>query len=214
MRRSIQALAGPIVFALVALVGCASTNISSVWKDPAPSGTPFKKVMVISMAQDASVRRVAEDSFVRSLPKNVTGVASYTVLGNTDMRDTTSVVQQVKASGVDGAIVYRLVSVDKQTSYVPGTTTVVGGYGYPGYGYPYYGSFGGYYGYGAAVSYSPGYLVEEQIIQVEANGYSLADEKLVWSARSETIDPSSVQSLIDDVVIVTIDQMRRDKILP
>jgi hypothetical protein len=208
MRRPIRA-SDKVVFALLALVGCApSTQISTVWKDPSAGATPFKRVIVCVIGRDQSMRRVAEDAFVQSLPKGVAGVPSYSIMGDTNMQDTLAVRAKVKESGCDGVVLYRLVGVDKETRYVPGTTYTMG------YGYPYYGTWGGYYGYASSMAYSPGYMTEDKIIQVECNAYSVSDERLEWTARSETINPASVQSLIDDVVRVTVTQMRTDKILP
>jgi DNA repair photolyase len=59
---------------------------------------------------------------------------------------------------------------------------------------PYY-SFGGYYGYATPMMYEPGYNITERYVNVETNIYRLSDEKLVWSGRSETVDPSSATEL-------------------
>jgi hypothetical protein len=192
--------------AVAAAVGCASTNMVSVWKDDSAGDLRFQKVMVLAMGSDQAIRRQAEDAFVRALPKQVTGVASYTVLSDADMRNKDTVVAKVQEAGCDAAAVYRLVSVDTQQSYVPGTTYVTG------YGAPYYGTFGGYWGATSAVVYEPGYLVEDQVIQIECNVYKVADGKIVWSGRSETLNPGSTMDLIDDVVFTTIDQMKADKV--
>jgi hypothetical protein len=186
------------------LTSCTSTKISSVWTDPEAGLSPFQKVVVIALGRDQTLRRTAEDTFVRSLPSKVQGIPSYTLLPGEGMPELSDVREGVRAAAADGVVVYRLVSVEKQESYVPGTAS----------GYPYYGTFGSYWGYTAPVVYEPGYLVEDQIVRVETNAYAVADEKLLWTAQSETLNPGSAQLVIDDVVLATIQEMRKSKILP
>jgi hypothetical protein len=57
--------------------------------------------------------------------------------------------------------------------------------------------------------YDPGYLLMDRVIRIESTVYSLTTEKLVWSALSETTDPNSSQKIIDDVVRLVIQRMRR-----
>jgi hypothetical protein len=198
------------LLALVALAGCASTSLVSSWKDPAVGSLPFKKVVVCAMSQDVTLRRIAEDTFVKGLPKEVQGLTAYSFVPEAEMGDVEKVKARLVQAGVDGAIVYRLVGVEKQTTYVPPTA-----YATPYYaGAPYYGGFGPYWGYSYSVAYSPGYLVEDKIVQVECNAYSVNDEKLAWTARSESVNPSGAQQVIDEVVLVTVARMRTDKVLP
>ena len=59
---------------LIAVVACGGTKLSGTWQDPNMAGVPFKKVIVLTLAKDKIMRRVAEDEFVNSLPKNTQGV--------------------------------------------------------------------------------------------------------------------------------------------
>jgi hypothetical protein len=193
--------------ALATLIGCAATNISSAWKDAAAGTAPFKKVMVVAMSQDMSMRRIAEDTFVKSLPKNVQGVTSYTFIPEDELKDVAKVKERCVQGGIDGVVVYHLVAVDKETRYVPGTTYYTSG------AYPYYGSFGPYWGASYGMVYEPGYVTEDKIVQIESNAYAVADEKLMWTVRSETINPGSAQQVIDEVVALTVQKLHEDKVI-
>lgn len=206
MRASRPLLALASMYILVLVAGCSSTKISSVWMDTEVVPPTFQKVVVIVMGRDQNLRRLAEDTFVHSLPRKVQGVPSYTLFSGEVMPELSEVRARVNEVGADGVVVYRLVAVEKTGSYMPGVA-----YATP---YPYYGTFGAYWGYAAPVVYESGYRVEDQVVRVESNAYSVADERLVWTAQSETLNPGSAELLIDDVIVATMKRLREDKLLP
>jgi hypothetical protein len=102
----------------------------------------------------------------------------------------------------------RLVSVDKSSTYVPGSSYVVPvGYHsmYGGWGY------GGYTAYGAV--YDPGYVREDQLVNFDTNVYRVADEKLLWASRSQTSNPKSVNEVIDGIIAETAKEMKKQKVI-
>ena len=200
--RSLFSLAS--VCAVAVFVGCSSTRIASVWMDPEVRPAPFQKVLVAVIGRDQDLRHIAEDTFVNSLSSNAQGVPSYTLFPGDRMPELSEVRAAVAKMGADGVVVYRVVGVDKVESYAPGVATP----------YPSYGSFESYWSYAVPVAYESGYLVEDEIVRVETNAFSVAQETLVWSAQSETLNPGSAELLIDEVVLATTERMRKDKILP
>jgi hypothetical protein len=204
MRKSRPLLAAASVCLLTVLTSCTSTRIASVWTDPEAEFSPFEKVVVLVIGRDQSLRQLAEDTFVRSLPSKVQGIPSYTLLPGEAMPELSAVRKSVNAVGADGVVVYRVVSVEKQQAYVPGSANA----------YPYYGTFGSYWSDAAPVVYDSGYVLEDQIVRVETNAYGVADEKLLWTAQSESLNPGTAQIVIDDVVLATIQEMRKCKLLP
>jgi hypothetical protein len=166
--------------------------------------------MVVVLSRDATLRRIAEDAFVKDLPDGVIGKASYMLVPDSDLGNIPEVKARVVAEGADGVVIYRLVGVENQTMYVPPAATVTPYYA----ARPYYGSLGPYWGNAYAGTHQPGYLVQDKIVQIECTVYDVADEKLAWTARSETINPVSATHVIDGVVQVTIRKMREDKVLP
>ena len=180
------------------LAGCATTRITSTWRDPGVGPVQFRKVVGIALSQDATLRRLAEDEFVRAVGPG-TAIAGYTVVPDDEVRDKDKARARIEAAGVDGAVVFRLVGVETQERWVPPTT---------------YGSAWGYWGFAAPLAYDPGYLTTDRFVQVETAVYTVADARLVWAARSETINPSSTNSLIDDVVRAVVAEMRKEKLLP
>jgi hypothetical protein len=195
---SVRVGAAALLSALVLIAGCSATRITSVWKEPGLAPQPFRKVVGIAMSQDAELRRLAEDAFVRAVGVP-TAVAGYSVVPDGEMQNKDEVRARVEAAGADGAVVYRVVGVEHQERWVPPT---------------YYGDAWGYWGYAAPMVYEPGYLATDRIVQVETNAYQVPTAKLIWAARSDTLNPSDAQQTIDEVVKATVEAMRKDGILP
>jgi hypothetical protein len=187
---------------LFALVSCGpSTKLTGTWKEPQVTGIPFKKVVAAVLSKDKTMGRIAEDEFIRSLPKGTEGVAAYSLIPESEKDDTEKVKARLQAAQVDGAVVFRLISADTEYTYNAGV--------YPAT----YATFYGYYGYAYHAVYDPGYLMSDRVIRVETNVYSVVDEKLVWSGASESFNPKSSRKLIDDVVRVVVKDLKRQGIV-
>ena len=197
-------LTGRIVcLALLALLASCgpTTEVVNSWADPSASGVRFTKVLNVCACRDGAMRRTVEDQ----LAKRIQGsTASYTFLSDDDLRDREAAKAKVKAGGFDGAVVMVLVNVDKTQTYVPGTA-----YAVPA---PYTSMWGGW-GYGYSTYYYPGYIQENQYVDFNTNVYRVADEKLIWASRTQTTDPTSVPSLVDEIVNANIAEMKRQKLL-
>jgi hypothetical protein len=169
---------------------CATTTILSTWKKPGVSQLSFQKVVVIVPVRDGAMRRSAEDRLVAALAPTP-AVPSYQVLtkpGSTD----DELKAAVKAGGFDGALVMRVASVDRETTWVPGSYA------------------GPYYTYGAWGWYDRGYTRTDTYVQVETNIYALPQEDLIWGATSRTVNPSGLQNLIAEVTDSLRDELQNE----
>jgi len=180
------------------LAGCASTQVTSVWRDPGMGPVQFHKVVGVALSQDASLRRLAEDEFVRAVGPSV-ALAGYAVIPDDEIQNKEKARARVEAAGADGVVVFRLVGVEQQERWVPPT---------------YYGNTWGYWGYAAPRVYDPGYLTTDRIVQIEAAAYAVPTARLVWAAHSHTLNPSNAKQLIDEVVRAIVLRMREDGLLP
>jgi hypothetical protein len=92
--------------------------------------------------------------------------------------------------GAVGIIVMRPLAVDQELSMT--SVSVYAG--------PYYGGYwGGYYGYGWGHPYGSTMVTSDTILIVETLVYSLEHNKLVWSGRSKTTNPSDVAKFVRDL---------------
>lgn len=202
--RSLASRAG--LLATAALAACGpSTQLVNTWKAPTADTVRFKKVLAACLCRDEGTRRTVEDEIAKRVAN---AVPSYTILPEAELRDSARARARVQAAGFDGAIVSRLVSVDRERTYVPGAA-----YNVPA---PYY-SMWGYWGYGWGPGYqtlySPGVVEETRVVTIETNVYRVADAQLIWSSRSRTYDPGSIPDLVDDVIDATVNEMKKENFM-
>jgi hypothetical protein len=195
------------ILAAVLLTGCAtnSTQLVNSWKDPAATGTRFKKVLTVCACKDDGTRRTVEDRLAAAIKGSE---PSYSVLSDEQLGSRELTKKALTDGGFDGVVMLRLVSVDKTQTYVPGQAYVVPvGYRsmYGGWGY------GGYAAYGTV--YDPGYVKQDQLVNFDTNIYRVADEKLLWASRSQTDNPSSVNQMVDDIIVATTKEMKQQKVI-
>jgi hypothetical protein len=191
------------LMAVVALAACApTTELVNTWKDPEAEAVRFNKVVTACLCKDAAMRRTVEDQ----LSKRIKGsTASYTLISDEQLRDKEAVRAKVREGGFDGAVVMLLVGVDRTATYVPGTVYTVPAA---------YGSMYGGWGYGWNTAVDPGYVREDQQVDFNTNVYAIADSaRLVWASRSQTMNPSSVPQLVDEIVSANVKEMQSQKLL-
>jgi hypothetical protein len=187
---------------LALLAACApTTEVLNSWADPSAGQVRFKKMLNVCACKDEAMRRTVEDQ----LTKRITGsTSSYTILSQDDLQDRESAKAKVKAGGYDGAVVMVLVSVDRTQTYVPGSA-----YAVPA---PYTSMYGGW-GYGWSTYYDPGYVDTDQLVDFNTNVYRVQDEKLIWASRTQTTDPTSVGSMVDEIISANISEMKKLQVL-
>ena len=184
---------------LLAAGGCSSATITNTWKDPSLTGQiHFNKIVALVIYQDGTIRRAAEDAMVENIgPER--SVAAYNVVTEDDRHDVQKLKAKLQSAGIDGAVTMKLIDKKNETTYVPGS--------------PGYGSFYGYYGYSGYAG-TPGYYVNDTIATVETRIYSVNEDKLLWSATTETYNPSNVRDDIRDIAKAIGAELRKEKLVP
>jgi hypothetical protein len=85
---------------------------------------------------------------------------------------------------------------------------------YTPYGGYYYGCYWCHYNIMYGRVYSPGYFSTTTTYLLEFDLYSVADNKLQYSAHVKSIDPSSAESLANNFSNVVVKDMQKKGILP
>ncbi len=192
------------VLVIVMAVSCSpSTEIVKSWKEPGATVTKSaeNKILVLAMVKDETSRRVIEDQLVKRLNPNA--AASYTMLSSEVLKEAKdeTLNQKLQEGKFTHLLLMRLADVEKETSYVPGTTS------------GYYGGYGRYYGYGAGMYTSPGYYTTDKNYFVETIVYSVNPNKLIWAGTTKTVNPSKMDKTINDIADVVSDKMRSEGFL-
>lgn len=205
-----------ILIVILALSGCSSnTTIVNSWRDPkiTVAQENFKKVLVVVLVKDEASRRIAENRIAASNPIFKT---SYQYLNETTKQLTQE--QKLKIlqdENFDGVVTMRLVSTEKETTYVPGSYTGMYYGGFDGlysgmYGY----GFGNWYGMYSPAFYDPGYYQETTYYMVETNVFSLKENKLIWTGTTRSDYVTDVGQTVDAIMQAVVKEMRKDGSLP
>jgi hypothetical protein len=204
MTRTLRSSIGFMAIITLLITACAMTNLTSSWKDPGYQKQP-RKIMVIGLAKKPINKRIFEDEFVRQLKdRGTTAIAGYTIMPDLKQNDHAVIAAEMKEHGADAVLIARLVSKKKVQIYVPGTVY------YPPVNYS---SWRDYYGYGYQAVYTPGYMEEDEYALMETNLYDAQNDKLIWTATSETEIMGSDQNQIKSYIRVMVNAMSDKKIL-
>lgn len=82
-----------------------------------------------------------------------------------------------------------------------------------GYGPGVYGTFGGYYNAGNSLYSTQGYYEMDKVYFVQSNMYDAKTAKLVWSAQSETFNPSTLESTSKDFAVVMVAALKKSGLI-
>jgi hypothetical protein len=197
------ALAG---FLAVMLTGCASTEIVNQWTNPEYTSPRFKRIMVIAVSRQPSIRRTFEDEFVAKLKEaGVDAVPSYRYIPEDGPVDEARLQAVVKQANADAAIITRLVRVERRAEVSPGhyrPATAL--------------TFGFYGGYNSAWLgyYEPPYIYEYNVYISETSLYEVTKNQLVWSGTVQTREPGNINKEIKRYVETVIESLRDKNLLP
>jgi len=108
------------VLALLLLPSCATTKLTSLWRDETYRDHP-RKILVIGMLKTPANQRILEDEMVRQLKARGTdAVASYTVLPEQVQANKETITAKMNELGADAVLISRLMDKKSVTTYVPG----------------------------------------------------------------------------------------------
>jgi len=194
-----------LAFAMM-VAGCATTEVSNTWKDPQYSGSPLRKVVVLGVTRQAGVRRVFEDTFVKSLSAaGVDAVASYTLLPTDGQLPEGALRKAVADSGADGVLIARM--VERQTDIQTMPSMVAPSY-YGSRRY-YYGAYSGaWMGY-----YEPATVQTFHYILGEITVFHAEKPEPVWTASTRTQEPGDVAKATEGYAEVVIPALKKDGVI-
>jgi len=174
--------------------------VTETWKDDQFRGT-IRKVAVLGVFKEPDTRKIFEDEFASRLrARGIEAVASHKFIPDTELPDKDVVIGKIRKLGVDTVIVTRIMDMETVRTVVPGRSYIVP---------TYYTNYGTYYTH----IYQPGYTTTEGYAYAETNLYSVGDEKLIWSGRSETELTATRYKLIQAFVKHMIDRLADDKLI-
>jgi hypothetical protein len=186
--------------------GCASTTLTSVWRDPSYSGGPLRSVLVMGISEETGVRRIFEDEFSARLKSvGVIATPSYTLIPQDGPAERAVLDAAIARAGAQGVLVTRLLRIERRTNYAPGYVWAVPAVGY-------YRNFHGYYS-SAWVRYAPPQAFDYDIVALETNLWSPRQGELIWSGITASFAPSDVRHATREFADVIIKALREQKLI-
>ncbi len=174
------------IFSILAVVSflfcasCSTTKMGMVWVDKNYQGGKLKKIFVIGVSKNPTARRVFEDEFVNQLKLLGTdAVPSYSQIPTEEMIDRPTVESKMKEVGADGVIVTTLIDQKKQKIQ---SSTYHTGRGW----HEHYRS-----AYNSQLVRHQTTSYEYKVFSLETNLYENRNQKMLWSALSDTQIPYS-----------------------
>jgi hypothetical protein len=192
-----------MVFFSIFIVACAGTKLTHTWVDETYHAKPVSDILVIGVTYKKENRESFEDNFVAQLKNiGIEAVSSADVIpmpSDLELKKD-EILEAVKKFKNDAVIITHLVGVGEKESYTRPERDR--------------GDYFGYYAWAFSSTHEPGYYRTKTLVRLATKLYDVKTEKLIWSGQSESIDPSSTNQIIDDVIKVLIKDMQKNKLLP
>ena len=203
MRRILLAA---VMTVLVAGAAVQAAKFKSIWKAPDVERLGFagKKVAAAVISDDQDLQVSAEEALANELiARGVKGVAAYRVIPREEMRDKVKVKGWFERSGVEGLVVMRIISADKEVSYTPDVwvTTM--------YSNPW-----DYYAYGWGTAIGGVTRREDMVVSIETLVYDVTKAKLLWAGVSEKTNPKDTRKTVQELVKAIASEMRKEGLVP
>jgi hypothetical protein len=179
------------------------TELMASWSDPSKPVISGKKVLVVFQDKDADKRRVVETELAKHIKGAELGV---NVLPEAEMlKDSEATRFQLKRQKIDYLVVMRYEGTVPQLDYKESGIYKE---------QADMGSVGGMYGYwsnGWKDEYRKESITKtnKTIAQVSTKIFDVASEKLIWTSRSQTINPQNADEAVGGVVKANADAMRK-----
>lgn len=180
----------------------SQTTIPSAWRNASFSGEPFTSFFVIGIGRNDEYRRLYEDSMVRALEaQGAAARASYESYPDLQTYERAQLLVAITRAGYDAVVIARLDHVKEEQVFVPARPATSSDEYMAGFDEKY------------AVNSEPAHYQKRKTYRVETSVYSIHEKLLVWVAYSDTVDPESVDVLINAVSTSLAERMNADGLI-
>lgn len=204
---------------ILPLAACTSTSTSltRTWKGATVNEKTINSIMVIGVAKQSDVRQRFEDLFVDAFQKKgVTSAAAYRIVPESNqltLENITDYKGIIKGAAdknhLEAVLITHLISVKEEEDelkahkYEPG----------PSKSYRDMGAYHIYVFQNTRNTYSTNRAVDRKYVRLRTNLYDTVSEKMIWSASSASVDPDSVDTIIQELIDAIIDQLMADDLI-
>jgi len=187
-----------LILCALLLASCASTPTShttvlGAWKAD-NYNRRLSSFMVISLADEPGIREKFESIMANRLKKaGLNAIASSDIMTADEEINRGTVKAAMADKDIDGVLVLRLLGVERDAIYVPPSPD---------------NSLDTTFSRAAPIVTSPGYVEHRSVITLQIDLYDTTSEHLVWSLRSQTVNPPNVTEVMDKISNVVVKNLR------
>lgn len=207
MRKIVRLITFVVLSITLAWITLAKTDFVQRWKTTEGPPPTIHKILVWSLTDNYIIRQHFEDEMEIQLHKaGAEGIKSHMVMPPANETSEDEIIQRIRESPLDSVMVVRPIDkrqVREDTAEMVAYTPM-----------PYYYSFAPYWHYAYRTTYTPGYIKESTIVQIETNIYSTKNEKLLWSGVSDTILKEEMEKNAKSLAKALVKQLKKDHFLP
>ncbi|MBL4902734.1 MAG: hypothetical protein JKY62_08780 [Desulfocapsa sp.] len=197
-----------ISVATIFLSSCSASKLLSSWKDESLEQGSISPVLVIGVVKhDETKRRIYEDTFVDSFKSAGTNaMASYTLSKAPIEPHKTALREIIKKAEAKTILITHMVSSQEKDFFQP-SSRIIGTNSYSNQ------SLFSYYPFiYNSVSSSGSYISTTKVL-LETSLYDVKTEKLIWTARTESIDPVMTRKYYQQLIDLFLQDLADQKIL-
>ncbi|MFP5080155.1 hypothetical protein [Pedobacter sp. JCM 36344] len=212
MKTFFKTAALAIFAAFALLTSCSNTKLLSSYAAPNSKLPKSSKVLVMAMMgdQDKKLRANMEKIMVESLQdRGINAGSAIEEFGIDALKslDEKTAMKKIKDQGFDGAFTIALLDKTKESSYKRG------GIGIAPYPYRFWGYYNHYYSNFYGRIYTPGYISDDNRFILEGSVYGLQADKLLYSAKTKTFNPSSPKALASEFTKKLLNDMYKNGVI-
>ncbi|MEJ7557664.1 MAG: hypothetical protein WKF66_05100 [Pedobacter sp.] len=191
---------------------CSNTKLLSSYVSPNSKLNKSSKVLVMAMMgdQDKKLRANMEKIMVQNLQaRGINAGSAIEQFGGDSLKslDEKTAMKKIKDKGFDGAFTIALLDKTKESTYKHGRMAIAP------YPYRFWGYYNNYYSNFYGRVYIPGYYSDDNKFILEGSVYSLDSDKLLYSAKTKTFNPSSPQSLASEFTKKLLNDMYKNGVI-
>jgi hypothetical protein len=201
MRTKTWSVAG---FLLLFAAGCASTQVTSSWRNPSFAGQVPRNVLVLASIPDLPIKQQVEQAGAAKLNSmGIRATPAFSVMPASTAPTRDSVHAALEKYNFDGLFLSSYKGTTQDVSYVPPAGYVYGPY------------LGWGWGWGGAGYYAPGYVQSTPETQMQTTLFDVrGNGQIIWSATSSSISSGSSQSDVNTFVSTVVGRMGNELGIP
>lgn len=204
---SLLLLATALTLSSAATAKSKGTKLLSSWSDPSVPIISGKKVLVVFIDSDLEKRKAVETEMAKYIKNSVLG---YTLLSDRSMLENNEATRfQLKRHAIDYIVALHFDGTVPQ--FDAKTTNVYKDQAD-------FGSVAGMYGYwdnGWKSAYQQQSITKNNktIVQIETKVFDVPTEKMIWTSKSQTMNPQNADEAVGGVIKANADAMRKDGLI-